>query len=400
MPESFNVLFTFAGGAGHLTPMLPFAAALRTAGHVTGLAGQENVVQRATGFDPVFPYAHSYRVGDSEPTGDLVQPDLESEFAVIGDYFVSQLGRVNFDRVRSVIDRWEPDLIICDEMDFGAMMAAEKAGVPRVIVKVIASGALTRPLYVESALRELRGHAGLSDDESMARLDDDVVLSPFPASFRDPRFPLPANAIYARGSQPSRPEESSDAVEWFRSGDNTQSRIYFTLGTIFNTESGDLFERVIDGLTATGGRVLVTVGPNIDPTSIRNTHGNVRIERFVEQDSILDSADLVVNHGGSGSVIGALSHGIPVVVLPMGADQELNGQRVEALGVGTVIDPITSTPEQIAKTALAVLASDTILDAVARMREEIARLPSPETAVGPIVQLVRESREQSHTSKS
>lgn len=146
--------------------------------------------------------------------------------------------------------------------------------------------------------------------------------------------------------------------------------------------------------------MLVTVGPNIDPTSIPNTHSNVRIERFVRQDLILNSTDLVVNHGGSGSVIGALSHGIPVVVLPLGADQELNGQRVEALGVGTVIDPITSMPEQIAKTALTVLASDTILDAVARIREEIARLPTPETVIGPIVQLGRGPREQSDTSAS
>lgn len=400
MPETLKVLFTFAGGAGHLTPMLPLAAALRTVGHVTGLAGQENVVDRTEGFDPIFPYEHTYRAGDSERTGDLVQPDLESEFAVIGDYFVSQLGRINFDRVRSAIERWEPDLIICDEMDFGAMMAAEKAGVPRVIFKVIASGALTRQRHVESALRELRAHAGLSDDEALTRLNDDLVLSPFPPSFRDPRFPLPGSAIYARGSEPTRAEESSDAVEWFRSGETTQSRIYFTLGTIFNTESGDLFERVIDGLAATGGRVLVTVGPNIDPTSIPNTHSNVRLERFVRQDLILTSTDLVVNHGGSGSVIGALSHGIPVVVLPMGADQELNGQRVEALGVGTVIDPVTSAPEQIAKTALTVLASDVIRDAAARMREEIERLPTPEAAVSPIAQLVREAREQSHTRKS
>jgi UDP:flavonoid glycosyltransferase YjiC (YdhE family) len=89
------------------------------------------------------------------------------------------------------------------------------------------------------------------------------------------------------------------------------------------------FIRVVEGLRKLPVRVLATVGVNIDPASIPVIADNVRIERFVPQSAVLPHCDLVVNHAGSGSVIGALAHDIPVIALPMGADQELNAERLQ-----------------------------------------------------------------------
>ena len=48
---------------------------------------------------------------------------------------------------------------------------------------------------------------------------------------------------------------------------------------------------------------------------------HVRAERFVPQSEELPHCDLVISHGGSGSVLGALAHGLPQLLLPLGADQ-------------------------------------------------------------------------------
>ena len=136
--------------------------------------------------------------------------------------------------------------------------------------------------------------------------------------------------------------------------------IYFTLGTVFNLESGDLFARVLAGLRELPVNLLVTVGREIDPATLGLQPAHVRIERFVSQAEILPHVDLVVSHGGSGSVLGALAHGRPMVVLPMGADQPLNAGRITALGVGRSLDAIEATPDDVREAASSVLADATL----------------------------------------
>jgi UDP:flavonoid glycosyltransferase YjiC (YdhE family) len=49
---------------------------------------------------------------------------------------------------------------------------------------------------------------------------------------------------------------------------------------------------------------------------------------------VLGEAAVVVCHGGSGTVFGALGAGVPLVMLPMFADQPTNAAMVEEYGAG------------------------------------------------------------------
>ena len=49
-------------------------------------------------------------------------------------------------------------------------------------------------------------------------------------------------------------------------------------------------------------------------------------------------AQLVVCHGGSGTVFGALAAGVPMVVVPVFADQFENGRRVSERGAGLSVE--------------------------------------------------------------
>jgi len=189
------------------------------------------------------------------------------------------------------------------------------------------------------------------------------VLSPFPPSLRRP----PDDAVSLRLTEPRASD--GDAV-------------YFTLGTVFNLESGDLFTRVLAGLRELPAEVIVTTGDGVEPAELGPQPPHVRVERFVDQQLILPRCAAVVSHAGSGSVLGALAHGLPQVLLPIGADQPQNAARCAELGAARVLDPLTATPEQVRAAVTDVMEEPGYRRAAERLRDELARLPGPEHAVG------------------
>jgi hypothetical protein len=64
---------------------------------------------------------------------------------------------------------------------------------------------------------------------------------------------------------------------------------------------------------------------------------------FVPQPLLLESADLIVTHGGFGSVVEAIRTGTPIVLLPMFSDQPHNEARTARL---TSASNSTSSPSR------------------------------------------------------
>jgi UDP:flavonoid glycosyltransferase YjiC (YdhE family) len=108
----------------------------------------------------------------------------------------------------------------------------------------------------------------------------------------------------------------------------------------------------------------------------------------------------VISHGGSGSVIGALAHGLPSVLIPMGADQPLNASRCVDLGVARVLDALGAKPATVRAAVTSVLEDLTYRIAAERLRDEIAALPGPAHAVMLLERLAAEkrSRKQGQTN--
>jgi MGT family glycosyltransferase len=168
--------------------------------------------------------------------------------------------------------------------------------------------------------------------------------------------------------------------------------VYFTLGTVFNLESGDLLDRVLTGLRELPSNLVVTVGHHVDPAEFGPQPRHVHVEQFIPQSSVLPYCDLVVSHGGSGSVIGALAHGLPSVLLPLGADQPLNAGRCADLGVARVLDAVEATPEVVRAAAADVITDPAYRCDAEGLRDEIAALPDPAHAIGLLERLAREKR--------
>ena len=383
-----RILCTSVGGAGHYEPLVPIARAAVAAGHPVTFACRPSMVGvvLADGFAAC---GSGPDVEDPVEIAELVAPDLRREERVLRDGFAR---RTALARARVIFDlgiELRPDVVVSDEVDFGAMLAAEQLGLPYATVSVLAAGSFARAELLSEPLAEVRAQLGLAPDPELEMLGRHLVVVPCPPSFRDPARPLPATALAIRPAVLEPTAASAAGVPAWLGEPGDRLTVYVTLGTIFNMESGDLFARLLDGLAGLPVDVIATVGRQLDPSSFDPVPVNVRIERFIPQALVLPTCDLVVSHGGSGSVIGALSFGLPSVLLPMGADQTHNAARCEDLGVAVVLDPMQATAATIRDAAAAVLADPSFRQRAARFAREAAALPPASVAVARLEALLR-----------
>ncbi len=381
-----RLIFAFSGGQGHLDPLVPLARAAAAAGHTVAFVGRPwmRPAVETLGFEC---FGAGTDEGLKPVTRPLVPVDMQREAHDLVFGFGERLARSRAPELLAVGRQWRPDVIVWDETDPAAAIVAEVLRIPHATVPVLAFG-MHAPSFAEG-YNAVRVEYGLEPDPRGEMMSRYLVLSPFPASLRDPRIPAPPNTHFVRIVEANRTGAGATPPDWATAIEGAPA-VYFTLGTVFNHESGDLFSRVLAGLAALRINLLVTVGREIDPAGFGVQPANVRIERFVPQAEILPHVDLVVSHGGSGSVLGALAHGIPLVVLPMGADQPLNAERIVALGVGRALDAVEATPVDVGAAVSSVLADAGYSAAARRMADEIAALPSPAIAVGLLEQLAHE----------
>jgi UDP:flavonoid glycosyltransferase YjiC (YdhE family) len=372
-----RVLFSAVGGHGHLDPLLPLADAAAADGHQVLVTGAAALAEHVAGHGLPFVASGPDLVSIQAP---LTLHDLDHERDAIGRHFAARLGHERAAAVLAIAQSWNPDVIVRDEVDFGAAVAAEVIGLPHAAVVVLAAGGFIVREVADGPLRALREAFGLPPEDGMAMLHRHLTLTPFPAAYRDPAFPVPGNLVAYRTDGARRND-----------GRSAETVVFVTLGTIFNTESGDLMQRLVAGAAACSGvdRVVAATGPHIAVEELGAQPDHVTVHGFVPQDEVLATCAAVVSHAGSGTVLGALSHGLPMVCLPMGADQLLNGARYEQLGLGLRLPPDTVRPEDVTAALTAVLSEDSYRDAARRMQEEWQRLPAVAVALDAVLDLVR-----------
>jgi UDP:flavonoid glycosyltransferase YjiC (YdhE family) len=349
-----RLLFAFAGGQGHLDPLVPLAHAARSAGHEVAVTGRAELVPaiRELGFQAI------------ESPGDQPDPaarmplkayDPADEERVLREWYAGTLARRRADALIELASQWGAGAIVRDEADYGARVAAERLGLPSACVPVVI-GPFVPPEAVAAPISALRAAHGLAGEPP-----GETILSPFPPSLR----PIPGASCFRGGSPPAA---DGDAV-------------YLTLGTVFNAESGDLLQRALTGVREVGLPVVVTTGRQIDPAELGPQPPHVRVQRWIPQGELLPWCRAVVCQGGSGIVTGALAHGLASVLLPVGADQPHTAARIAELGAGVVLDPLTATPDLIAGAVRLVLDDPSYAAAAARLREAFLALPSAADAV-------------------
>lgn len=355
-----RIVCSFVGGAGHLVPQLPLHRALARAGHELTLLGRSSAVGSAGPLYREVVPRPDRRSAVTDSIAPIAPIDIEGELAVVERHFAGAAARDSAARVAPQLDG--AGLLVCDELDFGAMAAAQRAGTPVVVVAVIASGALVRPARLRTALAALQRDLGATEP---VRPFGDVFVVPFEPSMRAPGRPAPSNTLWMRPDPGGEPAPDGSIVA--------------TLGTEFNTESGDLFDRILLALAATGAPATLAIGRDLDPARFSAQPAHVRVERFVDLDALLPRASVVIHHGGSGLFVRSVLASAPQLVFPMGADQPFTAERVEQLRIGEVLDAAATDPESIAQSLDRLLSAHDQRSQVAALRARTLALPSPDS---------------------
>lgn len=366
-----RVLFSCVSLEGHFRPLLPLARALAAAGHevtfATGADREQQVLAAGFSHASAGPAERESR----EPAA-AIRRSLES-------IPVEARRRFGFSRIFALVHAPPklPDLlelvrarrvdaIVHDSADLAAPIAAAALGLPSVNHSF---GAMV-PLSVLEHAAELV--------EPLWR-DQGLEPEPYAGAFRGLYVDLaPPSFAWEQPQGASvrlRPvaAEPGEAPAWL--ADLDTPLVYATLGTIFNEPT--LLRPLLDGLDGVPA-ALVTIGRNVDPAEIGPVPAQIRVERFVPQAHVLPRCAAVVSHGGSGTTLGALAHGLPLVLVPQGADQFDNAARCAAAGVAVVVKPDELTADAVRAALRRVLDEPTFAAAARELQAEIEAMPTPE----------------------
>jgi MGT family glycosyltransferase len=181
--------------------------------------------------------------------------------------------------------------------------------------------------------------------------------------------------------------------EWVRSLPE-QPTLYATLGTTFNRSPGT-FRAMIAALSTEEVNLIMTVGRSMDPAQFQPLPSHIKVERYIPQTLLLPYCDALIFHGGYNSLHSALWHGLPMVLMPMGAgDQYPTALRCAAVGAGVLVEGNPPEPESIRAATQAVLGRSTYRARARQLQREIKGLPPLSEAVRRLEVLARDREPQ------
>lgn len=380
-----RVLFTTQVGEGHWRPRAPVARALANAGHQVAFASSPFACGRLTkhGF-AAFPVGVDDLMHASPATRETAPARWQT---VTRDVFLPRAER-NLPAVRSLFADWKPDLLVREQTEFAGLLAAERLGLPHAVIQVSAWRGLAGNQILAAPLNRLRVTLGLPPDPDLTMLYRHALLLPFPPRLLDPALGLPPTAHFVRHVPYDLDHPSDRLPDWVASIDR-RPLIYATLGTAYNRDTA-LLQTILNAFHDEPVSLLLTVGGNQDPASFGPQPPHIHVERYLPQSLAFPHCDLVVTHGGSGTVRTALSHGLAMVITPIAADQPENARRCAELGLARVIASEKRTASAIREAAMDVLQDPTYRHNTERMRDEMTALPGPDVAVRSLEQVAGE----------
>jgi UDP:flavonoid glycosyltransferase YjiC (YdhE family) len=362
-----RVLFSCVAGTGHFLPLVPLAHAFRDRGDtVLFAAGASHA-------------SHAEAAGlELVPTG-LDISEVDARFAaakahsqtlpipdrrpyVFSQRFALVEAPARVDELRERALAFEPDLIVHDACELAAAIVGAQLGVTTVhhsFGRMIPWNAIEPAVEHVAPLWERAGvepapHAGM-------------FRGPFvdicPPSLDSPRPPAETTVLARRAVHAAVSEQTGP-----------RPLIYVTLGTV--VRSVRTLDVLLAALADLDADVLLTTGWQNDPAGLASVPANATVERYVPQENVLPRCSLIVTHAGSGSLLGALAHGIPLLAVPHAADQFENAAAASAAGAARVVMPNDLSEATVRDAAEALLAAASYREAARAIAAEIAAMPS------------------------
>ncbi len=323
-----RILWLNWSGGGNLPPSLGVARVLTERGQQVTFAGRPEMVPRVktAGFRAI-EITQAYAQVDRYPQGHFMTR--------AACYLTSPAVE---DQIRSIVAAEAPDVVLIDAMFPAALAQAPSFGLPTaVFVHTFVFRQLDMWRRFFGIFDDMRQKAGFPGHPGLDQLwqSRDRIISTSLATFD--ASPLPGwDTVHHVG--PVLEDEKfavPTVLPWAE--DDAIPLVLVSFSTGFEQRNVEKVQRALDALAELPVHVVATTGGIVAPNELASPT-NAMVLNYAAHDPIIRRAALVVTHGGHGTAMRSLQHGVPMVVMPgLAGDQPFVAAAVQEWGAGRAL---------------------------------------------------------------
>lgn len=331
-------------GAGNLLPSLSIASTLTKRGHTVTFAGRPEMIARAhaAGFRTI-EVTNAYNQLESYPEGPLRR---------VACYLTSPAVA---SEMPELVAAESPDVVVVDGMFPAALSGISEFGRPTAImVHTFVHRAINAWRQIIDRLLGARKAAGFGTLPGLDTLwhgADKIVVTTLS------EFDVPlANGVPSnvRHVGPVLDGYSGEPVKLPWPEDDSTPVVVVSFSTGIEQASVSAFQRTLDALAGEPVHVVVTTAGIINSEEL-NVPPNAVVLGYAAHEPLFRQARLVVTHGGHGTAMRALRHGVPAIFMPaIGHDQPVIAATFQEWGCGLAL-PSNADVRTIRAAALEIL---------------------------------------------
>ena len=386
-----RILISTTGGVGHIFPVLPLTIELQRHGHSVLWATAEescSVVEGegiATSPAGLTSRERAQRFSAKSPDAPALPPRQRRPVGFAG-LMAATAGPVMMDALLPLFDHFKPDLVVHEPSELAAAPIARSKSVPCVTVAF--SGELPQSVLAAGvvAAAPLWSRVGLDVPRDLGMYDG-AYLHPF----APPLGQRPRGAAIHDMQPLTVGGHAHDRPDWLEVLGTKRPLVYATYGTEAGARAP--WEAIIGGLAITDVDAVVTVGRGVEREFLLAmvadlAPGRIKIEHYIPQSALMKRSDVVLSHGGSGTMLAAAVAGLPQIVIPSFADQFDNTDAFVGARVALAIEDGEVTSARVAAQLHRILEDSSYRECAGVLARAFSEMATPEVIAAELVELL------------
>lgn len=382
---------------GHINPTLSIGAVLLKRGHQVGWISLDAALASKLpegGELLLIQYAEDdLQKQESEKYLDIITKKIVygiDSIKFLYEEVLIPLNRHSYEGIAGWLDRFKPDLVITDHQMFAGAIAASNKGYSYA-TSVTAPAAIKvmdeLPKVHEWEMNQviaLQKEFGIEREAAIACSEELTMVLTSSEFFGEMELPehyrFVGPVIHQRTEQPDFDWQKLESIPG-------NKKILVSIGTTFDHEhKKSFFAKVIEAFE----NELLTVVVVSDPSLFEQWPDNFIVQRSVPQLELLPHLDAVVCHGGHNTVCETLTHGLPMVVVPIAYDQSHVAGRVVRVGAGLRLNFNRFKARHLKEAVVEILSNAGFRDAAREISGSFNRAGGTEKAADLLVELAQE----------
>jgi MGT family glycosyltransferase len=376
-------LFCSLNSPGYLLPAIRIADTLRREGHRVAFATDVACAERLVSADL-----------ERIPRGSKDGPSFK-----VGEWSNPIAIAIQLKHVEHAIAAWQPDVLVGQPLTFGAFLARERHRLPIAVMDfstylwpLASSGdaptssererrAKWRYIEFVRTYNEARGLIGLPAWQSPNGVNPflgDLCLLRTVEELEGDIEALPTQ-VHCIGACLVEEDAADPEVEEWLAHVPGDRLIYVHHGKFFDVPT--FWPHLMRACTRLNIHAVASVD-RMDRTVLDEPPPNVLVRPYVSQSRVLSRAAGMVATANSTAVLGAITAGVPSLLIPAGGEQPDVAERCHSAGVARVILPFDLTADALECALEQVLDDPAMRDATARLGAAFHRIDSFSMAAG------------------